>query len=207
MSHFLFIKTVRFKPNHHSFYLFEMIIHTVIQILLLGVIISCSQTNDSQLAVLKLQIVKDFNEMESAIRDSLAAQDHKYPTGIAVQKFFEQRSAAGSKGGCTVAVLDPHWRYIAGGSFATQKTEIATVDTALKNFQYLKESFEGLEKGRMVQNILYYRNDKIYVVAKALKQGHLLFGYLFFAYHEDRFKKDWEISEEQFLNIDFSKTD
>jgi hypothetical protein len=184
-----------------------MIIYTFIKILFLGVLISCSQTDDSQLATLKHQLVKDFNAAESVIRDSLTVQDNKYTAGIAIQKFFEQRSSAGSKGGCTLAVLDPHWRYIAGGDFGVKKPETPATDTALKNFQYLKESFEGLEKGRMVQNILYYRNDKIYVLAKAVKQGHQVLGYLFLAYHEDRFKKDWQISDEQFLSIDFGGTE
>ena len=85
-------------------------------------------------------------------------------------------------------------------------TEITIVDAALKKYQYLKESFEGLEKGRMAQNILYYKKDKIYVFAKAVKQEQAILGYLFFAYHEERFKKDWGISDEQFLDLDFGKS-
>ena len=54
----------------------------------------------------------------------------------------------------------------------------------------------------MTQNILYYSNDKIYVVAGAVIQDQVLLGYLFLAYSEARFKKDWDISDEQFLKID-----
>jgi hypothetical protein len=181
----------------------KSIAHTVVKIVIIGVLISCAQPADSHLNTLKQQIIQDYNEMESAIRDSLQNQNGKSLLGNVIQVFFERRSNAGSKGGCTVAVLDPNMRYIAGRHLGTQDNEIKTIELTLKNYQYLKESFEGLEKGRMTQNILYFNNNKIYVVAKAVKPEQALLGYLFFAYDEERFNKDWKISDEQFLKIDF----
>jgi hypothetical protein len=183
----------------------KMIIHTAIKMLLLGALMSCTQPADSHLNIIKQQIVNDYNEMESAIRDSLEKQDNKNHLGNVIQAFIERRPAIRSKGGCTVAVLDPNMRFIAGRYLGTQDAEIKIIDTALKNYQYLKESFKGLEKGRMTQNILYYKNDKIYVVAKAVQQGQALLGYLFFAYNEERVNKDWKISDEQFMKIDFRR--
>ena len=184
----------------------KLIIHIGINVLILGAIISCAQPENDQTIILKRQVISDYNEIESAVRDSFAKQHNKSHLGDVIQKFFEQRSAKKSKGGCTIAVLDPHMRFIAGRNLGTQDAEITTVDMALKNYRYLKEHFKGIEKGRMVQNILYYENNKIYVFAKAVKQGQALLGYLFIAYNEERFNKDWKINDEQFLSIDFRKT-
>ena len=183
-----------------------MIASIVIRIFVIGVLISCTQPADSHLHKLKQQILYDYNEMESAIRDPLQKPYDKGLLGNAMQAFFEKRSAAGSKGGCTVAVLDPNMRYIAGRHLGAQDNEIKTIDLALNNYQYLKESFKGLEKGRMTQNILYFKNNKIYVVARAVKQEQAILGYLFFAYDEERVNKDWKISDEQFLKIDFENS-
>ena len=193
-------------PDIQGLNILKMIASAVLNIFVIGMLISCTQPTDSHLNALKQQILNDYNEMESAIRDSLQNQNGKSLLGNVMQAFFERRAAAGLKGGCTVAVLDPNMRYIAGRHLGTRDNEIKTIDLTLKNYQYLKESFEGLEKGRMTQNILYFNNHKIYVVARAVSQEQKLLGYLFFAYDEERFNKDWKISDEQFLNIDFGNT-
>lgn len=183
-----------------------MTVRILIGIILVGTLMACSRAEDPQVAVIKNRLVNDFYEAESLVRDSLAGREDNHSPGEAMEKFFKRRAARGSEGGCTVALLGPDMRYLAGRYLGTQGTEIKIVDSALKDYKYLRESFEGLEKGEMAQSILFYRKDKLYVVAQAVKEGQTVLGYLFFAYHEQRFKKDWDISDDQFLSIDFGKS-
>ncbi len=69
-------------------------------------------------------------------------------------------------------------------------------------------SFKGVEKvvssRKIVQMPLYFQGQRVLVVgAPLVKEGHLL-GIICLSFDTEKFEEEWEISEQEFLRIDFN---
>ena len=178
----------------------------LLSIFTLCITVACSgSTSLSDDAInFKNQTLKDLLALEAVVRPGLSQNHTAQFIDNAIKAFFNTIIDRKKHGGCTVAVLDKDMQLITGRVLQESSSQGDGIDPALRDYNYLKSEFKGIELNQIVQTILYYRQNRIYVVSKSVNKDVEIVGFIFVAYHADGFEKQWGISAEEFMKIDFN---
>jgi hypothetical protein len=124
--------------------------------------------------------------------------------GVVIKDFLLDLHGAG-RPILGVGVLDPSGEYLTGYSIEDKATgKLRKNEYKGMNFA----SFEGVESivnsRKIVQAPLYFHDTKVFVIGFPLIKEDNLLGIAYFSFNSDEFKKEWGISEKEFLQIDFN---
>jgi hypothetical protein len=172
---------------------------------LICLVLACSQEKPFSQGARKFrtQVSADLTRLTELLKPALQGPDTREAADASIAEFFQTVSTAG-RSGCIVAVLDTEMHYIAGRSLDPGQPSGVSLEVELSNYEYLKSAFKGLEQGRIVQNTLHFRQQKIYVVSAPVLNSVRTLGFVFIAFPAERFESMWAISEEEFRRLDFN---
>ena len=105
----------------------------------------------------------------------------------------------------SLGVLDPSGKYLVG--YRIGDTASGLIEkSGYEDMSFA--SFEGVDRvvssRKIVQMPLYFQERKILVVGAPLIKEDRLLGIMCLSFDTEKFKKDWGISERDFLRIDFN---
>jgi len=150
------------------------------------------------------QTLEDFDRLTLKLGPAWDSDGQYAAAGEVIQDFLLDLREDG-RHVLGLGVLDPSGNYLVG--YRLDDTAPGSIEkSGYEDMSFA--SFKGVEEvvssRKIVQIPLYFQEQRVLVVGAPLVKDGRLLGILCLSFETEKFEKKWEVSEQEFLKIDFN---
>ena len=148
--------------------------------------------------------LEDFGRLTLKLSPILERDSQFGAAGDVIEDFLRDQYVKG-RHVLSLGVLDPSGEYRVG--YRLNDTAPGSIEkSGYKDMSFA--SFKGVDQvvssRKIVQMPLYFKEQNVLVVGAPLVKEDKLLGIMCLSFEKERFEKEWKISEQEFLKIDFN---
>ncbi len=158
---------------------------------------ACSNPPPSPEAqALKKEVLEEIKNLTSQLIDPLSTEQDWESLRPMLQSSYEIMQAKGKLLPLEIVVLD--------GDGIT-RVRFPSEYIRHYNFSKYQPAQAAFTEKRNAQGALYFKGEKIFIIFAPLLQKDKVIGAVGFSFPEDQVRKQWNVSEEDFLKLDFNQ--
>jgi len=142
------------------------------------------------------QVLQQINNLTEKLTGSLSAGQDWESLKPILQAGYKEMKKQGKPVPQEIVVLDRE---------GITRVRVPSESTRHYDFSQYKPARTALKKKRKGQAILYLKGSKIFIILAPLLQKDKVLGAVALSFSEEEMQKKWQISAEEFLNLDFNQ--